>query len=172
MNLEINEIPWNRLVGWYHRGDFFLENLRLLEHGTPEQQKKAFKMIEWEIEHQGGIISITPFAVQFLIRALKGDTVMKTEIKSFLTELQKAVKEGLMYIDEDKIEAYKQGKFSLWNLLNEKYLLPKNFNTENEEIIWDEFWEELQHDEEHWLMTHLATDILLQAYFKEAETKN
>ncbi len=70
--LEIDDVPWHRIVHFYGRCDEVPAWIRDL---ASDRSGSAEKMLLQNLEHQDGVIQATPVAVYFVVQALKGGRV-------------------------------------------------------------------------------------------------
>ncbi len=79
---------WHSILGFYNNGSYLLNNMEILKKGTSSEQQDALQNIELEIEHQGGLSYLAPFAVNELIQLLNNkETLVGNRIEEFLKEL-------------------------------------------------------------------------------------
>ncbi|BDS10133.1 hypothetical protein [Aureispira anguillae] len=152
------KIPWRMLHGWYRTGDYVKENLTVLESGSLEEQKNALYRIELEVEHQGGITYLTPFAVGALIKILKEEkTLVYKRLEQFLKELDEVVIEYFEHFEDSKI--YHEGKhrYNFQTLLD---FFKKYPDEEGENSIWE------TEDGEGLIMANVITKYLIEDYCK------
>lgn len=64
--MNIEDIPWDRIVHWYVRATDYPKYFELIKNGSLEEQEKSLNEIQMTIEHQDGIIFVTPVALPFL----------------------------------------------------------------------------------------------------------
>lgn len=154
----MQKIPWNRISGWYSRGDVILKRFLILENGNKEEQLKAFKSIYNDIEHQNGIIYITPFVVYKLIELLgRKQTLIHQEIKEGLRQIKEVVNFHLDGIPKEELQKINDTTINFQFLCQEKYLFPPYENEDEEESLWLEIGKDI----EHWTITYLLTKTLL-----------
>ncbi len=131
-NLKITDIPWSRLGTPYGSGEDFpeyFEILENLENKTEKQIKWAIEEISSEIEHQGTLWPVTPFAMVFLMRIFKR-IVSKIQENELFFHLA----DELIYIFVTIAESYDITKemgdskplYHFSDMLKEEYLWPED----------------------------------------------
>ncbi len=151
-NLNINDIPWSRIVHWIGRATNYPKYLELLKNGSSEEQEKSLKEIQMTIEHQDGIIFATPVALPFLLELLEENNQNKHGILQIIKSIILAVNFQYEYFEIDN----SLEKISLKELISEKYLW-EPFESEDRD---EELWEEYPYEPQHWLV--LTAEILLE----------
>lgn len=152
------QIPWSRLSGWYNRGNVILEKVQLLESGDKESQLKHFQSIYNDIEHQNGIIYVTPFIVNELILLLnRKQTLISEKINQGLKQIKEIVDFHMENIPKEDLLALKDEHINFVFLCQEQFLFPPYINPDEEETLWLD----LEEDQEHWLVTYIMTRIIL-----------
>lgn len=153
--LSINEVPWESLIGFYNSGDFVLEKLSILGKGSLKEEQEALDKIEMEIEHQGTISAIAPFALYFLIYTFKSKhEKVNKRIELFLEELKAVIVDYFEMVGGE--EGGKQHyTFGMFLGLVEKYV-QQNKN------IWD------SDDLESYFIANKLVEALIANY--EAKT--
>jgi len=158
-SVGLNDIPWNRLMDWYGRATDFPNYFQELLSDYFDQQRKAIATIANRIEHQDGIIMVTPFALVFLMRLLPFEKADKISILETILAVAKAADYQFEYYEgnqtEHKVESIQQ-------LLAEENILPKFESEYQDEIIWEKWFGPI-YDKLHycWLS---AVFIVLQCF--------
>lgn len=136
LSVQLEDIPWSRMVHWYGRATDYSEVFQQLFGGT-DQAKILIQKISNEIEHQDGIMMVTPFALIFLCRVLP---FLQPEDQQFLRQQIKLILESAQY----QLDSYDQQdiptvQLSPQDLVREPYLWPEFVSDEIDGELWDEF---------------------------------
>ena len=152
-SVGLNDIPWDRLVNWYGRSTDFPNYFYDLLSDETERQKKAIDKIGSNIEHQDGIIMMTPFALIFLFRLLSFEKTNKNQILEKILTVAEATKFQLGLFEKKEIPTEIN---NIQELLNEKYIWP----TFESELQDDIYWEEYGYGKEHYYWLQYSFDII------------
>lgn len=154
--IGINDIPWDRMVHWYGRASNFPELLKNLLSEDLAIQQSSINEIKNKIEHQDGIIMVTPFTLIFLFRTI---TIDKTKIDKIANDILdtilvclEATKFQLKFYSNPPIEGEIK---TIAELLSEKYLWKEFESEEHDEINWEEY----DYSEEHYYWLDYTIDI-------------
>ncbi|MDP8033952.1 hypothetical protein QJU43_05830 [Pasteurella atlantica] len=151
-NIE-NSNSWHSIFGWYHTGDFVVNDLHILKTGSLNQQREAFEKIKLEIEHQGGVSYLAPFLVKELIAIItQSNILIKNEIEQFLNELNKIIIENIAFFENHLIDKNKNG-YDFLDLLN----FCHKYSDDEDSILETE-------DMEGLLMANVITKNLIDTY--------
>lgn len=154
--MNISKNSWNSIFGWYHTGDFVIENLNLLKRGPLEKQLEALQNIELEIEHQGGLSYLAPFAVQELVTLTNTqDVLVKHRIEEFLEELHEVIIAYFSLFDDTMICNAKKKDYSFQSLFN---FFSKYPDESGKNSIWE------TEDDEGLLIVYIVTKKLIDNY--------
>ena len=138
--IGINDIPWDRMVHWYGRASNFPELFKNLLSENLAIQQASINEIKNKIEHQDGIIMVSPFTLIFLFRTL---TINKTKIEKIINDILDTI---LICLKAAKFQLEFYSKLPIGNniksieeLLSEKYLWKEFESAEQDEINWEEY---------------------------------
>ena len=125
--IEIEDVPWDRLPNFYARSTNFPKLFYDIDNGNVE----SLKEIKNSIVHQDTIMQVTPFAFLFLCKLFQKNKMPK--VKEVIETVMKAVKYNTEYFES-------RGKvITLKELLKEENLFPEFVNQETENDEWGEF---------------------------------
>ncbi len=142
-NLQLNEIPWNRMRNFADDPSELpglLENLQ--QNVNSESALDSLEKVEKIIEKGGRLCQSTPFALVFLIEyfgklSLKPDlSVTECEILDNMKDFFEVVVDDFM-IAEEKYDASKLNDFS--EMISEKYLSDKE-SIFSDEVIFSFYY--------------------------------
>lgn len=159
--LNIQEIPWSRIVHWYGRATDYPKYFDFIHTGNAEQQQEAIAKIKTTIEHQDGIIYVTPIALPFIYDLLSKKSTDKKGLLEIIDAVLSAVIFQYEYFEID----HTLKKLTAKELIRDEFLWAE-FIDENED---DFLWEEYSYEPQYWL--ELTTDILLGEEHKLLELK-
>lgn len=132
--LEIEDIPWHRMVTAYDKAEKYPEYLKILdEMKNLDEVKKAWNSIS-DFEHQSTLFTPAPFAVVFLVRIYKKAKQMDNPVAEWLVDkLSDEFKYYLKVCDETE-NAMEHADLleNMLDILNDKYLLPEGFDLDPE----------------------------------------
>lgn len=128
-NLDIKDVPWDRMFTAYDTAEHYPELLSKLEETTDiNLWGNTYRQIS-DFEHQSTMFPPAPFVLVFLVRILrklleegKADDIVRKMLNLFEYYIDICINAERM----EHAEAFKQ--FS--DLLDDKNLLPKNFSDE------------------------------------------
>ena len=96
--IEIEDVPWDRLVNFYARSTNFPKLFYEIDNGNVE----SLKEIKNSIVHQDTIMQVTPFAILFLCKLFHKNKI--AEVKVVIDLVLKAVKYNMEYFENrDKV---------------------------------------------------------------------
>lgn len=131
-NLKITEVPWSRLGTPYGSGENFPEYFEILENieiKAEKQIKWGIEQISSEIEHQGTLWPVTPFAMIFLMRIFK-EAVSKMRNNKLFCYLANELLNIFAIIAESYDITKEMGDskplYHFSDMLKEEYLWPEN----------------------------------------------
>lgn len=137
-NLNVNDIPWNRMITAYGNAGNYPEALSILEHTKDiEEFKKAWYIIS-DFEHQSTMFQPAPFALVFLVKLFKKCLVSNSPV-----EEQKAILllDKFTYFAEVcfDIESWDHAEplDSLSELLDDCRLLPTQYDEADLDAIFE-----------------------------------
>lgn len=137
-SLEIEDIPWDRMATAYGTAKKYPQYLAVLDKMQDiRKMKKAFDKIS-DFEHQSTMFPPAPFAIVFLMRIL--EKAKQTDTPEAEWIIEKFGEDFDYYLeicaDADSTEHAEQlPNFS--DMLNEKYLLPKNATEDDLEEFFE-----------------------------------
>lgn len=159
-NNRATKTSWKSLYGWYHTGDVVWEKLQMLKRGSISEQEKALSTITQEIEHQGGISYLAPFAIRELTELLiNKQTQVDDKVMVFLKELEPVVDDYLEQVD-DKLYETKKDYYNFEHLLK---FLSQHSDEEGANSLWETGDAEGM-DIAHVLIKSLITDLTNKDY--------
>ena len=143
-NLKIEDIPWNRMVSAYGTAKDCPEYFKVLDSlQNIDEMNETLDNIMSEIEHQSTFFSPAPFALVFLVRILeKAKNTNTPEAEWLINTINKRFGYFLELCDENIYSEYNEAFQPLPNisdLLDEKYLLPKNYTEDDLEEYYENF---------------------------------
>ncbi|MCM1505846.1 MAG: hypothetical protein NC177_01745 [Ruminococcus flavefaciens] len=133
-NLEIKDIPWDRMITAYDKAENYPECLSILnEMKDLDEVKKAWNDIS-AFEHQSTFYTPAPFAVVFLARIR--EKALNTPENPVAVWLAEKLTEEFSYYLEICSEAEKSEHAdpleNMSDILDDKYLLPEGFDLDPE----------------------------------------
>lgn len=139
-NVNIQDIPWHKMVSTYGRATDFPKYFDdLVSFKDEESVRFALKELVYNAEHQSTLWHSTPFAMIFLVRVFNHISKTKDEKFNFvieeLIELFKDV--AIAYIDGSSLEHEKQLEL-FEDMLKEEYLWSEIYDEEEDEIRWED----------------------------------
>ena len=160
-HLTIEEIPWSRIVHWYGRATEYPQYFKAIRNGTKEQQKEAIYKIKTTIEHQDGIIYVTPIALPFIFDLLTEEKTDKIGLLEIIEVVIRAVNFEYEYFEIDKA----MKKLSVKQLLDEEHLWPEFKSKDEDDFLWEEYTCEPQ----YWLELTAGILLLEEVKIKQLE---
>lgn len=164
-NLNISNIPWNRMVTAYGTAENYPQYLSTLDSmNNIDKMNEALNDVS-DFEHQGTLFSPAPFALVFLVRIYeKARQTNTAEAEWLVNELNKSFDYYLEICeDANKMEhAEPFPEFS--DMLDEQYLLPEDY-TEND---LDEYYENFMPDDCFYSLYYYS-GIILKDYDKKIQ---
>lgn len=165
-NLNIRDIPWNRMVAAYGTAENYPEYLCILDSMYDiDKMNEALDNVS-DFEHQSTLFSPAPFALVFLLRIYKKAKQANTpEAEWLVNELNKSFDYYLEICeDAEKMEhAEPFPEFS--DILDEQYLLPEDYTEDD----LDEFYENFMPDDEYFYSLYYYSGIILKDYDKKIQ---
>lgn len=158
-HLKIGSVPWHRITTTYGTAKEFPKYFKILQDMQNNTQvKNALFEIISNIEHQSTLWHATPFAVVFLVDILKQAyhgmdnnavaTFIVKELLLFFEVIAECFHDTfeIFSIEQQNIEIFT----SFYDMLKEEYLLPNEYDEEDEDAIIEEniemFSEELAYN--------------------------
>lgn len=132
-SLEIEDIPWHRMVTAYDKAENYPEYLSILDEMKDlDEVKKAWNSIS-DFEHQSTLFTPAPFVVVFLVRIYKKAKQTDSSVAKWLAD--KLSDEFRYYMevcdDADRME-HADPLENMSDILDDKYLLPEGFDLDPE----------------------------------------
>lgn len=130
-NLNIDDIPWNRMVTAYDTAENYPELLEILDEMKDlDEVKQALNKIS-DFEHQSTLYTPAPFAVVFLVRILeKAINIFDNPVAVWLAD--KLADEFVYYAEvcneTEKVMEHAEPLENMSDIMNENYLLPEGVN--------------------------------------------
>ena len=171
-NVNIQDIPWHKMVTTYGRAtDFprYFDDIKSFK--DEESVRLALKEIIYNTEHQSTVWHSTPFAMVFLVRIFNHISKTKDEKFNFVIE-------GLIELFNDIVIAYIDGSFLeheqqldlFEDMLKEDYLWSEIYDEEEDEIRWEE--EDVFPDDLFYSFYYYSYMVLLENKFEFESLKN
>lgn len=161
-NLKIDDIPWHRMVTAYGTAERYPELFRILDSmENLDEVKQAWNDIS-AFEHQSTFYTPAPFAVVFLARirekALNApENPVAVWLADKLTEEFSYYSEICGYAEKSE-HPEPLPEFS--DMLNERYLLPADFDFEEDEDVIDELIEKIMQEDFFYSLYYYTGKIL------------
>lgn len=155
-NLNIDDILWNRMVTAYGTAENYPKYLSILEGMKDlDEVKKAWNKIS-DFEHQSTMFAPAPFVLVFLVRILeKAKNTDTPEAEWLMNELDKSFEYYLEICEEADSMEHAEPLPNFSDMLDEKYLLPKeylfheSFTEDDLEEYLEEYDENFMSDENY-----------------------
>lgn len=162
-NLNVDDIPWHRMVTAYETAENYPEYLRILyEMKDIDEVKKAWNSIS-DFEHQSTLFTPAPFALVFLVRIYEKAKQTDSPVAKWLVD--KLSDEFRYYLelcdDADRME-HADPLENMSDILNDKYLLPEGFDLDPE---YDEDDEEDIIDVDEFIVSLFPEDLFYSLYY-------
>ncbi len=87
-SLEINNIPWHRLLTVYGRATEFPNYVYKLYSHNKKEREKALKDIDLMLIHQESVMPVVPFALIFLYKTLEKNNEVLPIIKGIKSSVE------------------------------------------------------------------------------------
>ncbi|MDE7104995.1 MAG: hypothetical protein K2O36_03855 [Ruminococcus sp.] len=160
-SLNIEDIPWHRMVTAYGTAENYPEFLSTLDSmQNIKEMDEALNNIS-DFEHQSTMFTPAPFALVFLVRIYeKAKNKNTPEAEWFINELNKIFDYYLEVCNENDDAEWFEDVQPLPNfsdMLNEKYLLPEN-HTEDD---LDEYYENFMPDNDYFYSLYYYSKIVI-----------
>ncbi|MDE6427004.1 MAG: hypothetical protein K2K89_12855 [Ruminococcus sp.] len=141
-NLNINDIPWHRMITAYETAEHYPECLRTLDEMKDlDEVRRAWNDIS-DFEHQSTLFIPAPFVMVFLVRILE-KAVNRPENPVAIWLADKLADEFVYYAevcsDAEKVE-HTEPLENMSDVLNDEYLLPENYTEDDFDEYYDEFF--------------------------------
>lgn len=172
-SLNIDDIPWNRMVTAYGTAEKYPEYLSILDKmENLDEVKNAWNKIS-DFEHQSTMFAPAPFALVFLVRicekAKKTDT---PEAKWIIEKFNEDFDYYLEILDDTESMEHAEPLPSFSDMLDEEYLLPEEYLAESltEDDLEDyleEYDESFMSDENYFYSLYYYSGIVLKDYDKK-----
>ena len=141
-NVNVSDIPWNRLTTSYGRGTDFPNQFDVLWNmESIESVDAAGEELALNIEHQSTLWHATPFAMIFLLRIFKKakEESVHNEVAQYLEEqlvelftvIAECIRDGLMLEHADPLPNFE-------DMLNEEYLWSEEYDEEEDVLRYEE----------------------------------
>lgn len=161
-NLKIDDIPWHRMVTAYGTAERYPELFRILDSMENfDEVKRAWSDIS-DFEHQSTFFTPAPFAVVFLARIR--EKALNSPENPVAVWLAEKLTEEFSYYSEICGYAEKSEhpeplpEFS--DMLDERYLLPADFDFEEDEDEIDELIEKIMQEDFFYSLYYYTGKIL------------
>lgn len=128
-SLNIDDIPWHRMVTAYETAEKYPEYLAILDSmRNIDEMNKALDSVS-DFEHQSTLYTPAPFVLVFLVRIYeKAKNKNTPETEWLVNQLNKCFKYYLeVCTDADNME-HAEPLENMSDILNDKYLLPEGVN--------------------------------------------
>lgn len=150
-SLNIDDIPWDRMVTAYDTAENYPELLKTLDDMKDlDEVKQAWNSIS-DFEHQSTLFTPAPFVLVFLVRIF--EKAVNTPDNPVAVWLADKLSDEFAYYaevcsDAEKME-HAEPLENMSDILNDKYLLPEGVNLydEEDEEEFEESCEELFPDD-------------------------
>ena len=133
-SLNIEDIPWHRMVTAYDKAEKYPEYLRILDEMKDlDEVKQAWNSIS-DFEHQSTLYTPAPFAVVFLVRIYEKAKQTDNPVAKWLADkLLDEFRYYLQVCDEtENAMEHAEPLENMSDILNDKYLLPEDFDLDPE----------------------------------------
>ena len=133
-NLNVDNIPWHRMVTAYETAEKYPEYLSILDEMKDiEEVKKAWNSIS-DFEHQSTLYTPAPFVIVFLVRIYEKAKQMDNPVAKWLADkLSDEFRYYLQVCDEtENAMEHADPLENMSDILNDKYLLPEGFDLDPE----------------------------------------
>ena len=133
-NLNIDDVPWNRMVTAYGTAENFPEFFSVLENmPSIEEMHEAFYNIMTEVEHQGSLYQPLPFVMIFFKKLLRKSENINTPEAEWLTEEIKKTFRWMSEACDYRAYEFPHGLpfLNISELLDEKYFPPHYYYGES-----------------------------------------
>lgn len=162
-SLEIEDIPWHRMVTAYDKAEKYPEYLSILDEMKDlDEVKKAWNSIS-DFEHQSTLYTPAPFVVVFLVRIYKKAKQTDSSVAKWLAD--KLSDEFRYYLeicnDADRME-HADPLENMSDILDDKYLLPEGFDLDPE---YDEDDEDDDFDVDEFIVSLFPEDLFYSLYY-------
>jgi hypothetical protein len=136
-SLTPDQLPWNRMFSAYGNADNFGELLKeMAETADFDQWNRCFRGLS-DMEHQSTLCPPAPFVTAFLLRILERE-LQRTE-RSAIAETMLGVFPYYLDICHEAERTYHAAPLPhLWDLLDERYLLPEGVSEEELEEFFED----------------------------------
>ncbi|MDE6666317.1 MAG: hypothetical protein K2K14_09065 [Ruminococcus sp.] len=163
-SLNIEDIPWYRMVTAYETAENYPELLKTLDEMKDlDEVKKAWNGIS-DFEHQSTLFTPAPFAVVFLVRIYEKAKQTDSPVAVWLAD--KLSDEFKYYLelcdDADRME-HADPLENMSDILNDKYLLPEGFDLDPEYDDDDD--EEDIVDVDEFIVSLFPEDLFYSLYY-------
>lgn len=148
--IDFNSIPWDRLVHWNGRTDDLPVFIEQLQELNPATSRMALFNLANNVEHQGGVVLITPAVLIKLFQVLKEGYHNQDLMLRVIMKIAKAV-------------AFQWETFRDSNEFDNAPDFLSNFNS-NSPFLWPEF-EDAETDKLYWTTTDMGTMFDLSWYY-------
>lgn len=146
--MNIDDIPWSRIVHFYGRATEIPDAIRDL---ASERHGEAEKMLARNLEHQDGVIQATPLAVHFIAAALREGRVRDRE--SVERILGKVLAGAEFQLESNGAES--GSARALEDVYAAEQLWPEFEDDDTDEELWEE-WSQSDEDSRAWAALTVA----------------
>lgn len=162
-SLEIDDIPWDRMVTAYDKAEKYPEYLRILDEMKDlDEVRKAWNKIS-DFEHQSTFFTPAPFVVVFLVRIYEKAKNTDNPVAKWLADkLSDEFGYYLKVCDEtENAMEHADPLENMSDILNDKYLLPEGFDLDPE---YDDE-EEDDFDVDEFIVSLFPDDLFYSLYY-------
>lgn len=134
-NLDIENLPWDRLVTFYGRATNIPTKVEMLASTNTVIAHEASTYIKNNLEHQDGVIQATPFTVLYIINEYCLGNLQADNFIDIFSFFEKSCEYMISLFEEDEINYEDQIK-ELQDILKEK-LFPPFESEKKDEALWE-----------------------------------
>ncbi len=164
-NLNISDVPWNRMVTAYGTAENYPEYLCILDNmQNIDEINEALNDIS-DFEHQSTLFSPAPFALVFLLRIYeKARHINTPEAEWLVNELNKSFDYYLEICEDAEKMEHVEPFPEFLDILDKQYLLPKDYTEDD----LDEYYENFIPDNFFYSLYYYS-GIILKDYDKKIQ---
>lgn len=168
-SLEIDDIPWNRMLTAYDKAEKYPEYLRTLDEMKDlDEVQTAWNKIS-DFEHQSTLFTPAPFVVVFLVRIYEKAKNTDNPVAKWLADKLSDEFSYYMKVCDETENAMERVEplENMSDILNDKYLLPEGFDLDPEyddDFDVDEFIVSLFPDDLFYSLYYYTREILSEIH--------
>lgn len=160
-SLEIDDVPWGRMVTSYGTAENYPELLEVLDGMKDlDEVRKAWNEIS-DFEHQSTLFTPAPFVIVFLIRIYEKVKNTDNPVAEWLAD--KLADEFSYYLkvcdDTENAMEHADPLENMSDILNDKYLFPEGFDLDSEYDDDDDF------DVDEFIISLFPDDLFYSLYY-------